>query len=60
MPDFNNMTLPELSAWYVDVVGYDLLEEDPSTSLEEFRTTCVEVLERDNVDKQHLEYIAVV
>lgn len=60
MPDFNNMTAAELSAWYVDVVGYDPLEEDPSMSLDEFRATCVEFCERDNADKQHPQYSAVV
>jgi hypothetical protein len=60
MPDFNNMTVAELSAWYVDVVGYDLLKEDPSTSLEEFRATCVEFVERGNADKQNPEYAEVV
>lgn len=32
-----NMAAPELSAWYVEHVGYDPLVDDPSVTLESFR-----------------------
>lgn len=32
-----NMAAPELSAWYVEHVGYDPLVDDPSLTLESFR-----------------------
>lgn len=43
MPDFKNMTTERLSAWYVENVGYDLAQDDPSMTLEEFRERCAEM-----------------
>jgi len=42
-PDFHAMTRAELSAWYVEHVGYDLGEDDPAMSLEDFRQQCGEM-----------------
>lgn len=42
MPDFHSMQRPELSAWYLKNVGYDLGADDPAMSLEGFRAHCVE------------------
>lgn len=48
MPDFNNMTAPELSVWYIENVGYDIGAEDPSMSLERYRELCAELYELHN------------
>ncbi|SFU19389.1 hypothetical protein [Pseudomonas marincola] len=40
--DIDAMSLTELSAWYVEMVGYDPLEEDPSLEPAEFRADCKE------------------
>lgn len=44
-PDFDGMKRPELSAWYVKNVGYDLGEDDPAMSLTDFRKQCAEMFE---------------
>lgn len=48
MPDFKNMTRPELSVWYIENVGYDIGEEDPDMSLESYRELCAELYELHN------------
>lgn len=48
MPDFNSMTAPELSGWYIENVGYDMGAEDPSMSLERYRELCAELDELHN------------
>lgn len=40
--DLDNKTLAELSAWYVDRVGYDPLKDDPDLDPETFRADCKE------------------
>lgn len=48
MSDFSEMNRHELSAWYIENVGYDLGAEDPSMTLETFRDTCQELFELYN------------
>jgi len=48
MPDFNSMTREELSDWYIENVGYDLGEEDPGISLDEYRAVCAELYQLHN------------
>lgn len=43
VPDFDNMSWTELSAWYIANVGYDAGAEDPSMSLEIYREHCMEM-----------------
>lgn len=45
--DFSTMDMDGLVAWYVKNVGYDPVEDDPSTDLEELRERCTEMLEID-------------
>lgn len=45
--DFTTMDMAGLVAWYVQNVGYDPVEDDPSTELEELRARCTEMLEID-------------
>ncbi|MGG2621682.1 hypothetical protein [Pseudomonas aeruginosa] len=40
--DFDNKNLSELSAWYVDRVGYDPLKDDPDLDPDTFRSDCKE------------------
>lgn len=40
--DFSTMTLPELCAWYVENVGYNPVEDDPTITLEHVRENCEE------------------
>lgn len=40
--DLDTKTLAELSAWYVDRVGYDPLKDDPTTDPDTFRADCKE------------------
>lgn len=40
----DSKSLPELSAWYVEEVGYDPLEDDPTLTPETFRADCKERL----------------
>lgn len=47
-PAFNNMDRAELSDWYIETVGYDLGEENPAMSLEEYRVICAELYELHN------------
>lgn len=42
-PDFSVLDRAQLSAWYVENVGYDLGADDPVMSLEEFRKICAEL-----------------
>jgi len=42
-PDFERMEAAELSAWYVEHVGYDLAEDDPAMTLDDFRLQCGEM-----------------
>lgn len=42
MPDFHSMQRPELSAWYIQNVGYDIGADDPPMSLDDYRAHCVE------------------
>jgi len=48
MPDFNNMTRAELSVWYIENVGYDVGEDDPSMTLESYRELCAELYALQN------------
>lgn len=41
--DFERMEAAELSAWYVEHVGYDLAEDDPAMALDDFRLQCGEM-----------------
>ncbi|MDU4254591.1 hypothetical protein [Pseudomonas sp.] len=41
--DFDTKTAAELSAWYVETVGYDPMEDDPSTEVEDMRGVCKEL-----------------
>jgi len=41
--NFAAMSRKELSGWYVQNVGYDLGEEDPEMSTNEYRTICAEL-----------------
>ncbi|MDD1011086.1 hypothetical protein M5G27_26805 [Pseudomonas shahriarae] len=45
--DFTIMDLKELAAWYLRNVGYDPVEDDPSTQLEVLRALCTEMLAID-------------
>jgi|LNAP01.1.fsa_nt_gb hypothetical protein len=45
--DFTTMDMAGLVAWYVQNVGYDPVEDDPTTELEELRARCTEMLEID-------------
>jgi hypothetical protein len=40
---FDCMSLEELCSWYEEVVGYDPLEDEPSTQLENLRSNCKEL-----------------
>lgn len=42
-PDFEEMTMADLCAWYVENVGYDPVADDPKTELEELRARCREL-----------------
>jgi hypothetical protein len=42
-PMFEQMTREQLSAWYVENVGYDLGTEDPGMTLDEFRAHCLDM-----------------
>lgn len=48
MPEFHSMSRTELSAWYIENVGYDLGEDDPAMSLEEYRKICAELYQLQN------------
>ncbi|HBO6962796.1 TPA: hypothetical protein L4936_001544 [Pseudomonas aeruginosa] len=39
---FDRMTQEQLSAWYVEQVGYDPMQDDPEQDLESFRADCKE------------------
>jgi hypothetical protein len=45
--DLTVMDMAGLVAWYVQNVGYDPVEDDPTTELEELRARCAEMLEID-------------
>lgn len=49
-PNFSEMTQEQLSAWYVDNVGYDLAADDPSMTLDAFRELCREMHELHTED----------
>lgn len=39
-PNFAALSVLELSAWYIEHVGYDLALEDPEMSINEYRDIC--------------------
>ncbi len=39
---FDRMTQEQLSAWYLQQVGYDPMQDDPEQDLESFRADCKE------------------
>ncbi|WP_282366567.1 hypothetical protein [Pseudomonas sp. PS02290] len=45
--DFSTMDMNGLVKWYIKNVGYDPVEDDPSTDVEELRARCTEMLEID-------------
>ncbi|MBU0521641.1 MAG: hypothetical protein KJ643_05275 [Gammaproteobacteria bacterium] len=45
--DFTTMDLKDLAAWYQRNVGYDPVEDDPTTQLEDLRALCTEMLAID-------------
>lgn len=42
-PNFEEMQMTDLCAWYVENVGYDPVADDPGTELEELRARCREL-----------------
>lgn len=54
MSKFQTMTMPELSMWYIANVGYDLVEDDPSITIENYRSIC-EDIERETIEAEQNE-----
>lgn len=42
-PDFDVMDMAALASWYEEAVGYNPVEDDPSTELETLRANCKEL-----------------